>query len=92
MTTPCDSGDTVNETVFRERICSYPGRSDRQAFRWRNEDITPVTTTDGATGGEKSRRIREGLRREGEIRKNGRQTGVDAHVVSGQRLAGQPVG
>jgi hypothetical protein len=50
MTTPCDSGDTVNEAACRESIYPYPGRSDRHGglkMRW---DTTPVDTTDGATG------------------------------------------
>ncbi len=31
MTKPCDSGDTVNEAVYSDSLCPYPGRSDRRS-------------------------------------------------------------
>lgn len=50
MTTPCDSGDTVNEAAFRERASPYPGRSDRHGGLKRRGETTLVDIADGATG------------------------------------------
>ena len=90
MTTPCDSGDTVNEAVFKERICPYPGRSDRQAGRWRNEEIIPVNATDGETGGETSRRQCEDALALSRYETRGIHTGRVDSATSGQRLSGKP--
>jgi len=59
------------------------------ADRGGDVDATPGETTNGASGVKWSWRVREGLRRERERRSNGRQTGVDAHVIGGQRLTEQ---
>ena len=50
MTTPCDSGDTGNEAVFKESISPYPGRSDRHGGPMMRCDAIPVAIADGATG------------------------------------------
>ncbi len=50
MTTPCDSGDTVNEAAFSESIRSYPGRSDRHGGPMMRCDAILVVIADGATG------------------------------------------
>ena len=59
------------------------------ADRRRDDDATPVDTTNGANGVKRSWRSRESLRRDGERRNNGRQTGVSMHLIGGQRLPEQ---